>query len=222
MEKSQPQAGPAPTHTAAQSGLLSELHSDSTPAPHSDLIPAPKGDADYLATPEAAPAPALYVAPTKASLQAPAPAASPEGGALPPAYSAAAGPSVPRQTLSPNGVGVAPRQEAPMTAEQGTLYVTPLEQLTAVQGGAPQFIDCPFCHQRSKVRFNTEGTPMQILVGILLCILCIFLACLPCCAGWFEETNFFCSKCNKMVAKRDDHGRIQVFGPQVLVPSQMV
>ncbi|KAK3349226.1 hypothetical protein B0T25DRAFT_237501 [Lasiosphaeria hispida] len=198
MEKSQPQAGSAPTQFAA----------------HSDSVPAQTGDAAYLATPEAAHAPALFAAP--------APLPSPAGEALPPAYSATTGPAVPLQTLSPNGVGIAPKPEAPMTAEQGTLYVTPLEQLTVIEGGAPQFINCPFCYQRSKVRAQTEGTPMQIIVGILLCLLCICLACLPCCAGWFEETNFYCTKCSKIVAKRDDHGHIQVFGPPVVVPSQMV
>lgn len=44
---------------------------------------------------------------------------------------------------------------------------------------------------------------------------------MPCIAGWFEETEYHCSACKKLVAKRDDNGAIHVYGPPVLVPSNL-
>ncbi|KAK5657916.1 hypothetical protein OQA88_2465 [Cercophora sp. LCS_1] len=104
-------------------------------------------------------------------------------------------------------------------AAQAIPLVTPLHMLNCGSDN-PQFIDCPFCHRRARVSVRREGTSMQMLTGILLCLLCVCLACLPCCAGWFEETLYSCSECKQLVAKRDDDGNIQVFSPPVLVPSQ--
>lgn len=39
-------------------------------------------------------------------------------------------------------------------------------------------------------------------------------------AHWFEETNYFCSKCHKKVAMRSDNGAITVYGPDTVVPSK--
>lgn len=95
--------------------------------------------------------------------------------------------------------------------------VTPINQLADV---SPQWIDCPYCNQRAQVGRQNHGTPMQFITGGLLCLLCICLAPVPCCMGWFEETHYTCAHCNKLVAKRSDDGVLQVFGPPPLVPSQ--
>jgi hypothetical protein len=39
-------------------------------------------------------------------------------------------------------------------------------------------------------------------------------------AGWFEETTYFCSQCNKKVAKRPESGAMIVYGPAAVVPSK--
>ncbi|AEO63758.1 765d9350-c5c3-45d8-8a6d-b886477d322e [Thermothielavioides terrestris] len=93
---------------------------------------------------------------------------------------------------------------------------TPLDQL----GDSPQWIDCPFCHRRTLTRVSKEGTSMQILAGILCCLFCVCLACVPCLAGWFEETIYVCTQCNKKVATRPVSGPIIVHGPQATVPSK--
>ncbi len=55
-----------------------------------------------------------------------------------------------------------PQRQLPMAAngpqQQPAAGVTPLTQL----GDQPQWIDCPFCHQRTMTRLRTEGTPMQM------------------------------------------------------------
>jgi lipopolysaccharide-induced tumor necrosis factor-alpha factor len=51
-----------------------------------------------------------------------------------------------------------PQSTAPMTSQQPVLGVIPLNQL----GEQPQWIDCPFCHQRTMTRVNKEGTSMQM------------------------------------------------------------
>lgn len=96
--------------------------------------------------------------------------------------------------------------------------VTPVNML---QGETPQYIDCPWCYQRALVTTERHGSSMQMLTGLVCCLICVCLACVPCIAGWFEETEYRCSACKKLVAKRDDNGAIHVHGPPVLVPSNM-
>ncbi|KAK9443014.1 LPS-induced tumor necrosis factor alpha factor [Metarhizium brunneum] len=123
------------------------------------------------------------------------------GHALPPSYNQA------------NQAKNAPTNQPPQPAN---MAVTPLNQL----GNQPQWIDCPFCHQRTMTTVQREGTSMQIIVGALLCIFCICLTCLPCLAGWFEDTQYHCSQCRNMVAIRRHDGPIEVFGPTMPVYSQ--
>ncbi|KAF4827284.1 hypothetical protein CGCTS75_v008367 [Colletotrichum tropicale] len=98
--------------------------------------------------------------------------------------------------------------------------VTPLHML----GDKPQPIDCPFCMRRTMTILDTEGTGMQMLAGALCCLLCVCLTCVPCIAGWCEDTHYSCGNCHKRVATRPYDGPIQVFGPNgqmfPMVPSQ--
>ncbi|OAA55132.1 LPS-induced tumor necrosis factor alpha factor [Cordyceps fumosorosea ARSEF 2679] len=105
---------------------------------------------------------------------------------------------------------------ADMAPGQAARTVTPLNQL----GDTPQYIDCPFCHQRTKTVVRKEGGSMQFVVGAVLCLVCICLTCLPCMLHWFEDTDWFCSKCNTKVATRKNEGAIEVLGPPQLVYSQ--
>ncbi|KAK3380784.1 hypothetical protein B0H63DRAFT_192961 [Podospora didyma] len=110
-----------------------------------------------------------------------------------------------------------PQQTGPATAQQGQVAaVTPMHLLS----DHPQWIDCPFCHHRAQTRVEKVGTPMQAVAGVLCCLLCVCLACVPCMAGWFEETHYFCTACKQKIAVRSDNGVLQQLGPQVLVPSQ--
>ncbi|KAK1759996.1 hypothetical protein QBC47DRAFT_118024 [Echria macrotheca] len=150
----------------------------------------------------------------------PAPVSGPQEQGVTPVNDAQASPiSVPPQTHQ----AVPPpyheyKQQPPQVAGQPMVpMVVPLQML---QGEAPQWIDCPFCHQRALTETRREGTSMQMLTGVLLCLLCVCLACLPCCAGWFEDTLYSCSACKKLVAKRFDDGGLEVYGPPVVVPSQ--
>ncbi|KAK3901833.1 hypothetical protein C8A05DRAFT_34493 [Staphylotrichum tortipilum] len=113
---------------------------------------------------------------------------------------------VPKQLpMSPNG-----------PQPQPAVGVTPLSRL----GDNPQWIDCPFCEHRTMTRLRKEGTPMQMIAGIVCCLFCVCLACVPCLAHWFEETYYYCSRCNKQVAKRNEDGHITVIVPETVVPSK--
>ncbi|KAL2193034.1 hypothetical protein P885DRAFT_81627 [Corynascus similis CBS 632.67] len=107
----------------------------------------------------------------------------------------------------------------PGAPQQPAYGVVPIPQLSGEQ---PQWIDCPFCQQRTLTRVTKDGTPMQVVAGVLCCLLCVCLACLPCMAGWFEETTYFCSHCNNKVALRPDSGPIVVYAPTAVVPSKHV
>lgn len=52
----------------------------------------------------------------------------------------------------------ASQKQVPGAAPQQAPGVVPLDQL----GGQPQWIDCPFCRQRTMTRLNKDGTPMQM------------------------------------------------------------
>ncbi|EFY93159.1 hypothetical protein J3459_011824 [Metarhizium acridum] len=129
------------------------------------------------------------------------------GHGLPPSYDQAnqAKSAPASQPPQPGNMAGAP----PMT-------VIPLNQLS----DQPQWIDCPFCHQRTTTTVQREGTSMQIIVGALLCLFCICLTCVPCLAGWFEDTQYRCSQCKNMVAIGRYDGPIEVFGPTMPVYSQ--
>ncbi|KAK2736255.1 hypothetical protein CKAH01_18923 [Colletotrichum kahawae] len=110
-----------------------------------------------------------------------------------------------------------PATELPADVHNG---VTPLHML----GDKPQPIDCPFCMRRTMTIVDTEGTGMQMLAGALCCLLCVCLTCVPCIAGWCEDTHYSCGNCHKRVATRPYDGPVQVFGPHgqmfPMVPSQ--
>ncbi|KAI1759689.1 hypothetical protein GGR53DRAFT_512858 [Hypoxylon sp. FL1150] len=109
----------------------------------------------------------------------------------------------PPNSSTPNndkGPQISVGQNAPM--------VTPLHMLTE----NPTMIDCPFCRQRAMTRVTKEGTSTQTLAGVVLCLFCVCLACLPCVAGWCENVNIFCSSCSNRVAT------IPHDGPLMLAP----
>ncbi|KAL2116209.1 hypothetical protein VTJ04DRAFT_10464 [Mycothermus thermophilus] len=118
-------------------------------------------------------------------------------------------------TEQPAPVRDLPANPAAPQQEQVQL-VTPLEQL----GDSPAWIDCPWCHRRTKTVVRTEGTTKQIFAGILCCLLCVCLACVPCIAGWFEDTIHSCGECSRTVATKPEGGGIIVHKPAEAVPSK--
>ena len=111
--------------------------------------------------------------------EAPQPAAAPDShgiGAAPPAYSPqpqqAVPEAIPNETPVPvkglssdlnapptplPTMSAEPQKAVPGAAQQAP-RVVPLNQL----GSEPQWIDCPFCHQRTKTRLHKDGSPMQM------------------------------------------------------------
>ncbi|KHN98743.1 LPS-induced tumor necrosis factor alpha factor [Metarhizium album ARSEF 1941] len=127
------------------------------------------------------------------------------------AYHGVANDSIQPGQQPSNGHGLPPSYDKANHAS-----VIPLNQL----GNQPQWIDCPFCRQRTMTTVQREGTSMQILVGALLCLFCVCLTCVPCLAGWFEDTHYRCSNCKNVVAIRRHDGPIEVYGPAMPVYSQ--
>ncbi|KFA69773.1 hypothetical protein S40285_10365 [Stachybotrys chlorohalonatus IBT 40285] len=116
--------------------------------------------------------------------------------ALPPTYEESRG-------MSPKAPGPAGQPIAMQPMPQGNMN-TSGDKVTLLQhlGPNPEWIDCQFCHKRTKTNVIHKGQPMQFVTGALLCLVCICLAPLPCMLHWFEETQWYCTGCSKMVATR--------------------
>jgi hypothetical protein len=63
---------------------------------------------------------------------------------------------------------------------------------------------------------------LSSLTGAAFCVVCVCLTPLPCCLHWFEQTQWFCTSCEKQIAVRVRDGEIRVFPTpeESLVPSQ--
>ncbi|KAI0012825.1 hypothetical protein F4779DRAFT_534743 [Xylariaceae sp. FL0662B] len=94
----------------------------------------------------------------------------------------------------------------PIVREQDPQMVTPLHML----GEQPTWIDCPACRQRTLTKITKEASSMQTIAGLVLCLFCVCLACLPCINHWCENINIYCSSCNARVATIPHDGQIQV------------
>lgn len=82
---------------------------------------------------------------------------------------------------------------------------------------------CPIV--RTELSMLTTGRCTCRLAGVVCCLICLPLACLPCVAGWCENTHVFCTRCGKKVATIPHDGPIQVESMSqqaVLVPSKYV
>lgn len=129
-------------------------------------------------------------------------------GVSPPEYSAGPGSPGALQTPTP-AVTAQPKATAPPTATPGQIIITPLNQI----GERTQWIQCPFCLQTSKIQVRKEGSTMQVVAGVLCCLLCVCLACVPCLAHWFEDTEYRCATCHKIVATENYDGIYKTHGP---------
>ncbi|KAI0168268.1 hypothetical protein BJ166DRAFT_623984, partial [Pestalotiopsis sp. NC0098] len=88
--------------------------------------------------------------------------------------------------------------------------VTPLHLL----GPAPACIDCPYCSRRGLTRVDESDSGMTFVAGIGLGVICICLACLPCCLHWFQDRDHFCAHCGRRVAHvPQGSGVAQVMAP---------
>ncbi|KAF2723062.1 hypothetical protein K431DRAFT_220774 [Polychaeton citri CBS 116435] len=96
--------------------------------------------------------------------------------------------------------------EQPLPAEE-VAYVTPLRKL----GAEVAWIDCQFCNTRARTRIVEEDSGTTACYGVLLCLICWPLACLPCCLGWAQDINHYCTNCNKQVVHKPYDGQIQIF-----------
>ncbi|KAI0838523.1 hypothetical protein F5Y06DRAFT_48470 [Hypoxylon sp. FL0890] len=94
----------------------------------------------------------------------------------------------------------------PVTVVPDPPPVTPLHLLPP----EPTWIDCPYCKKQAMTKITTEGSSMQMAMGLVLCLFCICLACAPCMCGCFENTHIHCSNCNTRVATIPHDGPIQV------------
>ncbi|KAI0439766.1 hypothetical protein F4803DRAFT_25523 [Xylaria telfairii] len=120
-------------------------------------------------------------------------------------------------------LSVLPAANVPQVVVEGNpRMVTPIDRLTPQEA----WIDCPFCEHTTKTRITKEGDSQQTLAGVVCCLICLPLACVPCIAGWCENTHIFCTRCGKKVATiPHDGGPIQVVPvtqQTALVPSKYV
>ncbi|RMX77849.1 hypothetical protein D0869_09557 [Hortaea werneckii] len=86
--------------------------------------------------------------------------------------------------------------------------VTPLHHL----GETEAWIDCPFCHRRTRTRVDKADSSMTYILGLLLCLICICAACIPCLAHWCADIDHYCSECKQRVTHRPYNGNIEVLG----------
>ncbi|KAH8599427.1 hypothetical protein B0O99DRAFT_591276 [Bisporella sp. PMI_857] len=130
-------------------------------------------------------------------------------GAIP-AQELPSNPIQPLQAAPPAYVeSYVPQKQQPQNPDNQQM-VTPLH-LVSIQ---PTWIDCPYCRKRTMTRTEEHGEGMQIVVGAVLCLICICLAVVPCVAHWFEETEVYCSdkECNKIIGVIPHGGQIQLRG----------
>ncbi|KAJ5601072.1 hypothetical protein N7510_010606 [Penicillium lagena] len=92
------------------------------------------------------------------------------------------------------------------------LQVTPLTRL----GETPAWIDCPHCHARTQTRVAEENSSETRTASLLCCLFCgIIGVCIPSLCGWCADTDHFCTRCGKQVARKPHDGPAhEMFPPE--------
>jgi lipopolysaccharide-induced tumor necrosis factor-alpha factor len=58
---------------------------------------------------------------------------------------------------------------------------------------------CPHCQSQIQTRTDSEPSATAWVLGVVLCILCWPLSCVPCCIDSLQDVTHTCPNCRKVV-----------------------
>ncbi|KAK4877593.1 hypothetical protein RN001_010099 [Aquatica leii] len=86
---------------------------------------------------------------------------------------------------------------------QNTVFIAP-EIIVTSLGPNPQQFTCPFCHQVTRTKVQTETNSKTHLFAIFMCVFLCWPCCLiPYCVDSCKSKNHYCGNCGAFIGSYD-------------------
>jgi len=114
---------------------------------------------------------------------------------LPPSYDASMTTGAAGGFAEPGKVQSYP---APMPQHQAPTQTVVVHQTISL-GHQPVNMVCPMCGAQIRTSTDSEPSATAWVLGVILCLLCWPLSCVPCCIDSLQDVTHKCPNCRKVI-----------------------